>query len=222
MSMRIPQLIVAAAGALVLTACGGSPLEGKTGPQVADAAADALEKAGAVHIEGDVDQGGEKGSVDLHLQGGDATGSITFSGVELKLLSVGGKAYLQAPGEYWTSSGLPEAAATMFADKWVVVPGAAADQFSEFSLKGMVDQFRDPDAAIEKDVSSGEVDGKDVVVVQQEDGSTLSVADDDPAYPLELDNKGEATGTITFTRFGEKEKITAPADALDLEALAGS
>ena len=220
--MRIRQVTVAAGVALLLTACGGSPLDGKTGTQVAASAADALEKAGAVHIAGTVDQNGEKGGVDLHLQGSDSSGSITLSGVKLKLVSVDGTAYLQAPGEYWTSAGLPDQAATMFADKWVIVPAAAADQFSEFSLKGLVDQFRNPDTKIKDAVSSDTVQGKDVVVVEQADGSTLSVADDEPAYPLELTNKGTSAGTITFSRFGEKKKITAPADALDLSALAGS
>jgi hypothetical protein len=222
MYMRIRQVTVAAGVALLLTACGGSPLDGKNGSQVADAAADALEKAGAVHIKGTIDQDGEKGGLDLHLQGDDSIGSITLSGVKLQLVSVDGKAYLQAPGEYWTSAGLPAQASTLFADKWVIVPAAAAEQFSDFSLKGLVDQFRNPDTKIEDDVSSDEVDGKDVVVVKQKDGGTLSVADDEPAYPLQLENKGDSTGTITFSRFGEKKKITAPADALDLEALAGS
>jgi hypothetical protein len=72
--MRIPQLTVAAAAALLLTACGGSPLDGKTGPEVAAAAADALEEAGSVHVSGTVEQNGEEGDIDLHLQGEDALG----------------------------------------------------------------------------------------------------------------------------------------------------
>ena len=92
--MRIPELTVAAAAALLLSACGGSPLDGKTGPEVAAAAADALEEAGSVHVSGTVEQNGEEGDIDLHLQGEDALGTITMAGVDLELMSVGGAVYL--------------------------------------------------------------------------------------------------------------------------------
>ncbi len=34
--------------------------------------------------------------------------------------------------------------------------------------------------------------------------------------------KGDSAVTLTFRRFGEKEDITAPADALDLNELMGA
>jgi hypothetical protein len=222
--MRIRQLTSAttvAAAALLLTACGGSPLDGKTGPQVADAAADALEKAGAVRVAGDIEQSGAKGSVDLHLQGNDVTGTITMSGAELQLLIVDGTVYVQGTPDFWTSSGLPEEAAAMFDGRWVVVPDEGASQFEEFSLAGIVDSLRNPESNVKKKVTSDEVDGKDVVVVEQENGSTLSVADDEPAYPLSLTRDGDSAGTLIFSRFGDKEDITAPDDAMDLSELAG-
>jgi hypothetical protein len=210
------------AAALLLTACGGSPLEGKTGPEVATAAAAALEAAGSVHVAGTLVQDGQEGEVDLHLQGADAIGSITFGGAEIQLLSVGGAVYLQAPPEFWGSFGLPAEAAATFDGQWVTVPGEASAEFEEFSLAGFADQLRNPtDGEIKNEVASDEVDGEDVVVVEQEDGSTLTVADDDPAYPLEMTNAGDSAGTVTFSRFGEKEDITEPADALDLADLMG-
>jgi len=220
--MRIPQLTVAAVAALLLTACGGSPLDGKTGPEVADAAADALEEAGSVQVSGSIEQDGEEGEVDLFLQGEDATGTLTMGGVDIELLSVGGKVYLQAPPEFWSGSGLPEEFAAQFDGQWVVVPAEGASEFEDFSLQGFIDELRNPESSVKDDVTTGEVDGKDVVVVEQEDGSTLSVADDDDAYPLEISNKGDNPGTLTFSRFGEEEDITAPDDALDLNELAGS
>ncbi len=222
--MRIRQLTaptMVGAAALLLTGCGGSPLDGRTGPQVADAAADALEHAGAVHIAGDVTQSGQKGSVDMQLQGEDADGTLTMSGVQLQLRNVDGTVYLQGDSDLWASFGLPEAAAAQLEGTWVIVPDEAAGQFEDFSLAGIVDQFRHPQSEIEKKVGSDEVDGKDVVVVKQKDGSTLVVADDDPSYPLSLTNGGEAVGALALSRFGEKEDISAPEGALDLETLAG-
>ena len=220
--MRIPQLTVAAAAALLLTACGGSPLDGKTGPEVAAAAADALKEAGSVHVSGTVEQNGEEGDIDLHLQGEDALGTITMAGVGLELMSVGGAVYLQAPPEFWAGSGLPDEVAAQFDGQWVVVPAEGASEFKDFSLAGFVDELRNPESEVKDDVTTGEVDGQDVVVIEQEDGSTLSVADDDDSYPLKISNKGEAPGTLTFSRFGEEEDITAPTDALDLNELTGA
>jgi hypothetical protein len=222
--MRIRQFTATAtlaAAAVLLSACGGGPLDGKNGSQVATAAADALEAAGSVHIQGTMEQNGQEGEVDLHLQGDDVTGTITIGGVEIQLLNVGGQIYMQAPADFWASSGMPEGLAAMFVDKWVAVPSDAASDFEELSLAGMIDSFRTPSSEVKDDVRQDEVDGEDVVIVEQEDGSTLTVANDDRSYPLELANEGDQAGTMTFSRFGEKEEITAPEDAVDLEELMG-
>jgi hypothetical protein len=220
--MRIRQLTVAASAALLLTACGGGgPMDDKTGSQVADAAADALEKAGAVHVAGTVDQDGEKGEVDLQLQGADAAGTLTFGGSEVEFLNVGGSAYLKAPPGFWGGFGLPEEVAAQFEGKWVTVPGDAASEFEQFSLDGFIEELRNPSSDVKKDVKEDERDGDPVVIVEQEDGSTLTVANDKPAYPLEMKNEGDQAGTLTFSGFGEEEKIEAPADALDLTEMMG-
>jgi hypothetical protein len=217
-----PLAATAALGAtLLLGACGGSPLEGKTGQEVADAAAAALEEAGSVDIAGTMSTQGQEGEVDLHLQGDDATGTLTLAGAEIQLLNVGGTVYLQAAPDFWSSFGLPAETAAQFEDQWVIVPADAGAAFSEFSLAGLVEELRNPDGEVKEEVTEGEVDGENVVVVEQEDGSNLKVADADPAYPLELTNSGEASGTVTFSGFGETEDITAPADVLDLTEVMG-
>ncbi|CCG05609.1 hypothetical protein [Blastococcus saxobsidens] len=219
--MRIPQLSVAAAAALLLTACGSGPLDGRTGPEVADAAADALEEAGSFHVSGALTSDGEEGEVDLHVQGDDVTGSITTDGVELQLLSVDGSVYLQAPPDFWASFGMPEEMAAAFEDKWVVVPGQAMAEFDDFSLDGFVEQFRNPESEVQEEVTEDEIDGQEVVVVEQEDGSTLSVANDEPSYPVRITNDGDSSGTVTFSRFGEEEDISAPSDVIDLMEMMG-
>ncbi|MCA0145697.1 hypothetical protein [Blastococcus sp. LR1] len=222
--MRIRQLTAAstvAAATLLLSACGGGPLEGKTGPEVADAAADALEKADSVHMAGEIEQDGEMSSVDIHLQGEDATGTLSFGDIELQLLTVDGVSHLQAAPEFWASFGMPESIAANFDGRWVLVPEDVAGDFSEFSLAGMVDQLRNPESEVKDEVRSEEVDGEDVVVVEQEDGSELTVRDDDPSYPVSIRNDGDSAGTIEFSRFGEKEDISAPEDPIDLTEMMG-
>jgi hypothetical protein len=221
MRTRLTATAGLAAATLLLSACGSSPLDGKTGQQVAEAAAAALEEAGSVDLAGTMSTQGQEGEVDLHLQGEDATGSITIAGTEIQLISVGGQVYVQAPTEFWASFGLPAEAASQFEDQWVIVPAEAGAAFAEFSLAGFVEELRNPDGVVQEDVTEGEVDGEDVVIVEQEDGSSLKVANDDPSYPLELTNNGDSTGTVTFSGFGETEDITAPADALDLAQLMG-
>jgi hypothetical protein len=223
--MRIRQLTATttiAAAALLLTACGSGPLDGKTGPEVADAAADALEKAGAVHMSGTITEDGEEAELDLHLQGEDSIGSVTTDGVEIELLSAEGTVYLKAPVDFWASFGLPADVAATFEDQWVVVPDEAAGEFQEFSLAGIVDQLRNPESEIKEEVSEDEVDGNDVVVVEQEDGGTLTVADEDPTYPLSITGEGDSSGVLEFSRFGEEEDIAVPEDVLDLTTLMGS
>ena len=220
--MRIRQLSVAAGAVLLLTACGGGgPMDGKSGQEVADAAADALEEAGAVTVAGTVAQDGEEGEIDLHLQGADAIGTINFGGSEIEFLNVGGTAYMKAPPGFWGSFGLPEDIAAQFEGKWVTVPSDAASQFEQFSLDGFIEALRDPDGEVKEEVKEDELDGDPVVIVEQEDGSRLTVANDDPSYPLELTNEGDDAGSVIFSRFGEEEEIEAPTDAVDLTEMMG-
>jgi hypothetical protein len=221
--MRIRPVLVVTGSALLLTACGSSPLEGKNGTEVAAAAADALEEAGAVHATGTMTMDGDEGEIDLQLQGDDAAGTVSLGGADLELISLDGTAYMKGSPDFWAMSGLPEEAAATFDGQWVIVPGDAAGGFTDFSLAGFVEELRNPtDSDIKDEVESDEVDGQDVVVVEQENGSTIKVADDDPSYPLEMTSKGDSEGTVTFSGFGEEEEISAPADAVKLEELVAS
>jgi hypothetical protein len=137
------------------------------------------------------------------------------------MVNAGGRVFMQAPPDFWASFGVPADAAAQLEGQWVVVPPEAGADFSEFSLAGFVDELRNPDGEVEEDVTEGEVDGEDVAVVGLENGGTLAVADDDPAYPLEMNNTGTSEGTVRFSGFGETEDIPAPADALDLTLVIG-
>jgi hypothetical protein len=224
--MRIRQLAAVALAAAVLTACGGSDDNGegaKKGPRVASDAASALEKADAVHITGGGTSNGVTSTVDLRLQGPDATGSITQGGQKLQLVSVGGKVYVEAPSAFWAQSGVPQATAGALDGKWVIVPDSAAASVLPVTLKGLADELRKPTsgATINDAVHTGTLNGKKVVVVTQSDGSTLDVAATGSPYPLRTVDKGTNPGTVTASDFGKKTTITAPSGALDLSQVAG-
>jgi len=219
--MRIRTFTAPAAlvtGALLLTACGGnSPLEGKNGPDVAELAADALEEADAVHLAGTIDQDGQETEIDMQLQGDDASGTITVQDTEIELISVGGDVYLKATEDLLASFGAPAEAAEQFEGRWIMVPAEDAADFQEFTLDQFLEELRDGD--YQDETSTDEVDGEDVVVVEQEDGPALSVKDDDPPYPLQMSDED---GTITFSNHGEEEDISAPEDVISPEELEGS
>jgi len=223
--MRCRALSIAVGAALLLTACGGHPLDDMKGPQIAAAAATALEKAGAVHVKGTVEQDGEAGRVDLQMQGKDTLGTLTFNGADVQLLTVGGTSYLQGKPEFWSSLGLPAEDTAQFAGRWVAVPEQQQAVFGHFSLAGFVDQLRKPSSTVKDEVTSDEVDGDPVVVLEQKDGSTLTVANDAKPYPLEVADKGAGQGgtpsKLTFSRFGKKQDINAPSDPLDLTEILG-
>ena len=222
--MRTRQLTAAstvAATALLLSACGSSPLDGKTGPEVAGMAADALEEAGSVHVEGTIEQDGQEGELDLQLQGEDAAGTLTIDGVAIELVTAGGEQFIKAPEEFWASSGLPEEVGAELGGQWVSLPSEGAD-FAEFSLPSIIEELRNPSSDVVDDVTEDEIDGEDVVVVEQEDGSKLYVSADEPTYPLRLTSEGDEAGTLDLDEFGEDQDITAPEDAVDLGELFGS
>jgi hypothetical protein len=211
-----------AAGALLLTACGSSPLEGRNGPEVAELAAGALEEAGSVRLAGSMTQDGEETEIDMQLQGDDAAGTITVEGTEIELISVDGDVYLKATEELLASFGAPAEQTADFEGRWIMMPGEDAADFEDFTLDSFIEQLRDPDDEVKDETSSEELDGDSVVVVEQEDGSTLTVADDDPPYPLELSGSEDEEGTVTFSDHGEEFDISAPDDVISEEELQGS
>lgn len=236
-TLRIRPLAVAGLTALLLSGCGGgtsatngsaasSPAgngeSGKTGQQVADDAADALEKAGAVHLTGSGTTEGKTMTVDLHMQDADAVGTITMDGGTLDVTNTGGTFYIRASAPFWTAQGVPAQAVPALAGKWVIVPSSATKDFAQFTVKGMADQLRKPtDATIEPKVHTDTLNGQKVVVVSQSDGSTLDVAATGTPYPLQTVDKGATTGTMTASDFGKRTTITAPSGAVDLSQLAG-
>ena len=243
MRIRRPGVLVAAA--VLVAGCGGDEASGSgaagapaeesvaeespsalaqlEAAEVVDAAFTALEEAGAAQVTGSIEEAGTTQELDLQLQGEDTRGSIVMDGVTVELVYVGGTAYLRAPGDFWASFGMPAEFASELEGQWVLMPAEAASSFSALTLPGLVDQLRASDGhELTGEVSTDELDGEAVVVVTQEDGSTLTVADDQVnPYPLLIEDRGEAPVTVEFSEFGADFSIEAPADAVDLDDLGG-
>lgn len=222
--MRTRPLAVLGLAAVLLTACGGPSDNGeaaKKGPQVAADAADALQKAGSLHLTGTGTTDGKPMIADVHLQGDDAIGTIGEGSDQLKIVETGGKVYAQASSGFWSTAGVPASAAAALAGKWVIVPSEAAGQVLPFSMKSVTNDLRHPTGGkIEDAVHTSTLNGKKVVVVTQADGSTLEVAATGTPYPVRTSDKGSDSGTFDASDFGKKVPITAPSGALDLSQFA--
>ena len=221
--MRNRTLAVLGTSLLLLTACGagGNGMAELSGPEVADRAATALEEAGSAAVRGQYAMGGERGEIDLQVEGGDLTGTVSIGGQDVQLTAVGEQVYMQAPAGFWTASGVPEEFASRLDGRWVILPPDAAAGFEELTLQGLADELRTPsDARIQEEVTTDERDGEPVVVVSDDSGGTLVVAGEGEPYPLELTNT-EDQGLLALSEFGEGQEITAPEDPLDLAELGG-
>lgn len=239
--MRIGRLAVAGAAAALLAGCGGSEESGSEAAatsaaedgagslaqmeasEVVDAAFTALEEAGAARVVGSIEEAGATQELDLQLQGDDAQGSIAMDGVTVELIYVDGTPFVRASADFWASFGIPAEFAGQLEDQWVLMPAEAAGSFSALTLSGLVDELRASGGdEVTGQVTTDELDGEPVVVVTQEDGSTLTVADDEEnPYPLVIEDRGEAPATVEFTDFGTEVEITAPENPVDLNDFGG-
>ena len=222
-ALRGVTAVAAAASVLVIGACGSSSSGNgeakKNGPQVSKDSAAALRSAGSAHFQGTETDGSNSATIDLELVPDGATGTIKQSGSTVNLINSGGGSYVKAPAAFFTAQGVTAAQAATVADKWVKLPTSAAS-FAEFTLNKLADDLAKPTSGskIEDKVTPGKVGDKSVVILKQSDGSQLFVASDGPAYPLKLVSAGSTKQTSTFSDFGKKITVTAPAGALDLSS----
>ncbi|RBY92160.1 hypothetical protein DQ244_07610 [Blastococcus sp. TBT05-19] len=240
--MRMRRLALAGAAALLLAGCGGSDesasdssaaassssesgseLSRMEAAEVVDASFTALEESGAARVVGSIEENGSLQELDLQLQGDDVSGSITMDGVAVQLISVGGQAYVQAPADFWSSFGMPAEFAGQLEGQWVLMPPEAAESFASLTLSGLVAELRSAGGdSVKGEVTTDELEGEEVVVVTQEDGSTFTARDDDAEpFPLLIEDKGDAPATVEFSGFGEPTEITAPPNPFDLNTLGG-
>lgn len=116
--------------ALAIAACGGSSGNGiasKPASAIVVAAGKALGSVHSVHISGTTSSGSGAATIGVNLSivaGKGARGTLTLGGLDVKVVSIHGKLYMNGNAAFWKKFG-NAAAASVFGGKWVETTSGA-------------------------------------------------------------------------------------------------
>ncbi len=221
---------------VVLVAGGGSKKKGTTGPTASPAALNgeqtksatavlddtrvALRNAQSVHLAGTVQSNGRGIRLDLDLAGNDTQGTLTVNSNDVQIIKIDNDVYIKGDPDFLAQYANGDTQAVQALNgKWLLT--TANGDFAQFSLDGFANVLK-PDSTDKtgSTVTQSTLDGQPVVVLTQQDGSKLYVANTGEPYPLKLDGKGSSGGQVTFSDYNKDISIDAPAssDVVDLRA----
>lgn len=184
----------------------------KSSKQVFADAKSALFNAESVHVSGTVTGHGLQQKLDLRFQGDNTSGTQTISGTVVNLVKIGSTAYIKAPASFWTKTAGPKAAA--LAGKWITATGNS-NALGSLTLQSLAADLNSSDSPLQSEVKHTTLQGKKALILTQEDGSTLTVADAASPVPLQIVNKSASSkGQLDFTDYGVSQHITAPKGAV--------
>ena len=215
-------------GVLVLAAgCGGSDdndggdsdFAKQSGDKIASDAKAAMNDLDEVRFSGEITSEGDTITLEVQASSaGDCTGSIGLGGGNAEILAKDGTNWFKPDEAFWRANAGDTADAIIAAvgDKWVV------DTDSNFSQFCDLDAFfenlfkEEDDAGKYETTGTDEVDGQEVVKVEQSDDTGTSVGYvliEGDHYLLKLERtEGDEPGHLDFTEFNEAFDVEAPAD----------
>ncbi|MFI1736453.1 hypothetical protein [Streptomyces sioyaensis] len=214
---------VCAALAAALTGCGGEDPDagtnglGKLPPtKIESKARAAAQRAGTVHLSGNVVSQGRTYKLDMSLAKDGAKGELTTKAAAFQVLRVGNALYLKADASFWAGEkgGASGGAASKLDGKYVKVPAAdpVYKRFSGFTdkdtlLAGLLGLHGKLTAGDRSDV-----DGDRTIRLAAAGGAggTLDVSLDGTPYPLRLQRAGGA-GVLRLDDWGKRVDLKAPA-----------
>jgi hypothetical protein len=209
----------------VVAGCGsssGSGIASQSPQTILGSSLAAANSLTSVHAAGSLVSGGQHVAIDVQLVGGvGGQGQVTLNGMTFRLVGLGRYAYMQAPPAVWRRAGAPVAAAQRLQGKWLRTP--ASGQFASISKLTDIHQLFGGLLAAHGQLKTGSlstVRGHKVVAVQGGQG-TLYVAATGKPYPIEVTERGANGGRLTFDRFNEPLRLSAPKNAIDLPQASG-
>jgi len=196
--------------------------QAKPAQQVLADAKSALFNAPSVHVKGTQTQAGKSQKLDVQFQGEDAAGTITIAGIPLNIVKTAGKVYVKAPAPFWVKT-VGATVAPKLANRWLEQDAAKAGNATTLTLQGVAASLNSDDSPLKSAVATTDVDGQKAVVLTQQDGSQLAVANTGAPLPLKLTTAGTAgtaKGALTFTGYGHTQTITPPPGAVTAQQAA--
>jgi hypothetical protein len=217
---RIVAPVVLALATLALSGCGGhtqtNGVEKLSAGEVHRKAAAALESAKSAHVKGTGVLAGHPVKIDLRISGTSTSGALAVKGVRVEFTKIGATIYVKGSGAALGRLGASPGVARFGADRWLRLGPKQVTLWEGFSLAELADQLVHDDSPVEPQVTQATLHGQQVVVLTQQNGSKLYVANTGRAYPLRGEYKGPAPGRITFTEYGANFRVTAPESAIDI------
>uniref|UniRef100_J1RSI1 Lipoprotein n=1 Tax=Streptomyces auratus AGR0001 TaxID=1160718 RepID=J1RSI1_9ACTN len=215
---------VCAALAAALTGCGGGedPDAGTNGlgklppTKIESKARAAAQRAGTVHLSGNVVSQGRTYKLDMSLARDGAKGELTTKEAAFQVLRVGDALYLKADASFWAGEkgGAAGGAASKLDGKYVKVPAAdpVYKRFSGFTdkdtlLAGLLGLHGKLTAGDRSDVGGVRTIR---LTAAAGAGGTLDVSLDGTPYPLRLQRAGGA-GVLRLDDWGKRVDLRAPA-----------
>ena len=217
---RVAAPVVLVLAALALNGCGDDPgtngVEKLSAGEVHRKAAAALASATSAHVKGTGVFEGHPVNIDLRISGTSTSGALAAEGLRVEFTKIGATTYVKGSGPTLVRLGASPAAARLGANRWLKLGSKQVTLWEGFSLGELADQLVHDDSPVERQVKQATLHGRQVVVLTQQNGSKLYVANTGRAYPLRGDYKGPAPGRITFTEYGADFRISAPANPIDV------
>ena len=204
--------------AIVLVAAGGcvgggraNGLEGKPAAEVQQAVAAALRDARTVHVTGTGIGADPAAQLDLRLQADISAVTGTLDGSPFEITTTGQDVHLKGDRAAWQALKAPPPVQE-FAGRWMTLR-AGQVELDIPSLADLTDLLTDDAWLGEPTVEQTTLDGQQVVVLGQSNGSRLYVANTGPAYPIRIEDASDGS-RMDFTEHGVDFHLTPPGDAL--------
>jgi len=208
--------------ACALTACAApsdtNGMERKTAAEVQQAAVTALKSATSVHVlsKGTID--GQQAQIDMRIRGSSSSGTVELKGTSFQLVKIDDDVYLKGAAPTLTMLGVPAQAQGIAADRWLKLQAHEVTTLKGFSLEDIASQLANPDSPLEPSVEQTSLDNSKVVVISQQNGSKLHIANSGNPYPVRAVLQGDTPGQVDFSEYGADFDITAPQDPVVFSA----
>jgi len=169
-----------------------------------------------------IPNGSSRLGFDLHLVAGKGgAGTIKIGRQRIDLVRIGHVAYFRAGASFWRQYG-GEAAAQLFAGRWVKMPSStpgfqSLTQLTDISqfFTGLTSSHGALKFGGTKTVGRQQAIG---IVDTSTNGGTLWVAASGTPYPLEL-TPPSGPGIVRFTQWNTPMRVATPANVIDLSKL---